>query len=48
MKENSCVITTFNLIGNDLESLPITGNAQNVKFISKYSERLAFKLFLMQ
>ena len=35
MKENPCVITTFNSIGNDwnhcqlLESLPITGNAQN-------------------
>ena len=28
MKENPCVITTFNSIGNDLKSSPITGNAQ--------------------
>ena len=48
MKENPCVITTFNSIGNDWSHCQLLEMHKNIKFISKYSECLAFKLFLMQ
>ena len=44
MKEKPCVITTFNSIGND-KSFPI---AKNMNFTINWSERVAYKLVLMQ
>ena len=48
MKENLCVITTVNSIGSDWSHCQLLEIHKNRKFISKYSEHLAFKLFLMQ
>ena len=48
MKENHCVITTFNSIGNDLNHCQLLEMHKNMKFISKYSKHLAFRPFLMQ
>ena len=45
MKENPCVITTFNSIGNDWSHCQLLEMHKNMKFSSKYSEHLAFKLY---
>ena len=46
MKENPCVITTFNSIGNDWSHCQLLEMHKNMKFISKYSERFGIQAIL--
>ena len=48
MKEKPCVITTFNSIGNNSNHCQLLEMHKNMKFTMKCTERLAFRLILMQ